>query len=69
MTIELYPIKVEGYDDQEPVFLLEALDDSAATVRIDTCVNAKNWPELSAAILTALKMMRLPASSTPGEQE
>lgn len=60
MGINLYPVKIEAYDAEKfHVFDAEAEDDACAKVTLHLCTNAQAWPEMSAAILEALKMMRL----------
>ena len=59
MAIEAYPVKFEIMDEGECLAKVETFDVSAATVKIDTCVDDKSWPELSAKIQECLVLMRL----------
>ena len=61
MKIDVFPVKIEGYDDdmKEGVFTVEASDEACANVKITTAVNAGTWDELSAAIRKSLLMMKL----------
>lgn len=60
MTIEVYPVKYEGYDESgEPMFRLEAFDEGGAKVTIETFVNSSVWLDLSSAIHKALVDMKL----------
>ena len=57
MTIEIYPTAIEGYEDTDGIFKLEALDECAAKLTISTAVNPDNWPAVSEAIMKSLQMM------------
>lgn len=58
MTIKVYPTKMCGYDGiGDCVFTLDTFDEVCATLKIDTSVSPAYWPELSEAILAALKQM------------
>lgn len=61
MKIDLFPVKIEGYDDEmkDGVFTVSASDEACAEVKITTAVNVQTWDELSAAIRKALLMMKL----------
>jgi hypothetical protein len=69
MTIELYPVKIEAYEDGEPMFKLEAFDEHCATLTVDTLVSHGNIDELFAAIKDGLKLMRLSKCESDGEAE
>jgi hypothetical protein len=57
MTIEIYPVMVEAYDDIDGIFKLKAVDEVAAEIEITTVVNPDNWPEISEAIMKSLQLM------------
>ena len=59
MSIELYPTKIEGYENGEPMFKVEAFDEDTASISIDAVVSMKNYKELFASIEKALKILRL----------
>lgn len=58
-NLQVYPTKFEAYDEDLPVFTVEAYDDCSANVNITACVNATEWPAISASIHEALKAMKL----------
>lgn len=57
--IKIFPTEIEAYQDGSPVFKVTAQDEFCAEVEINTWQSAESWPETSAAILEALKMMQL----------
>lgn len=57
--IQIYPVEVEAYQDGSPCFKVTATDEFCAEIEVQTCQSAESWPETSAAILEALKMMKL----------
>lgn len=61
MSIEVYPVKFEAYDPEfkTGVFSIEAMDECCATVKIDTPVCDRSWPEISDKILECLVALRL----------
>jgi len=60
MSFEVYPSKIEIYDDAGfDMVCIKTEDGSVATVEIKLGVTASEWPELSDTILKALKMCRL----------
>jgi hypothetical protein len=63
MTIEIYPVMIEAYEDTDGIFKLQALDECAAEITISTAVNPDNWPAVSEAIGAALAMMFPPGRS------
>ena len=64
MTIELFPIAIEGYDEiNEGVFKIKAIDECSAEIEITTMINPGVWPEISEAIMKSLQMM-YPAESS-----
>lgn len=58
MSLSLYPVKIEIYDVQEHVAIVEMFDETSANVTISTVVNVNSWPEILWAIHEALKSMR-----------
>jgi hypothetical protein len=68
MAIEIYPVKIEAYEDGEPMFKLSAFDEHCATLTVDTLVSNGNIDELFAAIKEGLKLMRL-SECADGEAE
>lgn len=59
MKIDTYPVRYEAYDDDFGLFTLQAFDETSAELKVTAMVNADNWPQISDAILTCLKNMRL----------
>ncbi len=61
MSIEVIPVKIEGYDAEmkEGVFTVVAEDEASATVTISRCVNVEAWDEISAKVREALVMLKL----------
>jgi len=59
MSIDISPVKIEGYEGQDIVFSITMFDEACAEVEIRTLVSVGSWPEISAAILKSLKMMKL----------
>lgn len=61
MSIEVYPVKVEGIDGEtkDSVFNIEMVDEACAQVKILGSVNVLRWDELSAAIRKSLLMLKL----------
>jgi hypothetical protein len=57
MTVEIYPVVIEAYDNVSGVFTLKAVDEVAAEIEITTVVNPHNWPEISEAIMKSLQLM------------
>lgn len=57
MTIESTPTKFEIYDGQTLIAKVKMFDDVASSIKIKTLVSPKTWPELSDAILRALRQM------------
>ena len=57
MTIESTPTKFEIYDGQSLLAKIKMFDDVASSIKIKTLVSPGTWPELSDAILDALKQM------------
>lgn len=57
MTIESTPTKFEIYDGQTLLVKVKMFDDVASNIKINTLVSPETWPELSDAILDALKQM------------
>lgn len=57
MTIESTPAKFEIYDGQSLIAKVKMFDDVASNIKIKTLVSPETWPELSDAILSALKQM------------
>lgn len=57
MTIESTPTKFEIYDGQSLLAKVKMFDDAASSIKIKTLVSPGTWPELSDAILDALKQM------------
>lgn len=59
MTLEITPVKFEIHESFDLLATVNMADTSCAEVGIKTVVSVESWPELSAAILTALKEMRV----------
>lgn len=57
MTIESTPTKFEIYDGQTLIAKVKMFDDVASNIKINTLVSPETWPELSGAILEALRLM------------
>ena len=57
--IKLFAVEVEAYQDGSPAFKITAIDGVCAEIEIQTYQSEASWPETSAAILEALKMMQL----------
>ena len=57
MTIESTPTKFEIYDCKNLIAKVKMFDDVASSIKIKTFVSPETWPELSDAILDALKLM------------
>ena len=57
MTIESTPTKFEIYDGQTLIAKVKMFDDVASSIKIKTLVSPETWPELSDAILRALRKM------------
>lgn len=57
MTIESTPTKFEIYDGQSLLAKIKMFDDVASSIKIKTLVSPETWPELSDAILRALRQM------------
>jgi hypothetical protein len=62
MTLKLYPTKIEIHDDevQQLMATVEMFDEACSDIEIKTVCCPESWPELSDAILEALKMMHKP---------
>jgi hypothetical protein len=55
-----YVTRVEIWDNYGfRMAVVEAKDEATATVNIEMGVTSNDWPELSAAILNAIKSMKL----------
>jgi len=59
MTYEIYPVKLEIFDEDVCYASVETFDTSAASVTIKQIINANEWPELAEAIHQALKACKL----------
>ena len=61
MTITVYPVKFEAYDDttKDLVFVVEAVDEAAASVTIKGCIDVAAWDGLAPKIRAALAALRL----------
>jgi len=61
MDINVYPTTIEAVNKKYgyTVFTLEAFDEAAATLKVDCCINASDWDDISKAIKEALIMMKL----------
>lgn len=61
MSITVYPVKFEAYSDdtKDLMFIVEAIDEGAASVTIKTCVDVASWDKLASAIRAAIVQMRL----------
>lgn len=57
MTVESTPTKFEIYEGQTLIAKVKMFDDVASSIKIKTLVSPGTWPELSDAILDALKQM------------
>lgn len=55
--MELFYSKIEIYDDDFPVAIIEAEDDSSAKMQFDGFINPGNWPSVSEKIGEALSVM------------
>lgn len=55
--MELFHAKIEIYDDDCPIAIIEATDDCSAKIQFDGFVNPGNWDEVSAEIRKALIIM------------
>lgn len=69
MTIEVYPVAFEGYEDGEAVFKVKAFDEATAEVSIDTVVNAASWKEISNHIRECLLKMKLDGDEVESEED
>ena len=68
MTIELYPVKIEAYENDENLFRLEAFDENSANLTVDGLLHPGNVDAVFAAVKAGLQMMRLVPSDVPSEQ-
>lgn len=61
IRIKSYPVKIEAYDvdTKDPVFNVDAFDESAANVIISTVVNVSMWDVISSEIRKALVALEL----------
>jgi hypothetical protein len=57
--IELYPVKIEAYEDGENLFKLESFDEHVATLTFDGLIHPGNVDEVFSAVRAGLKMLRL----------
>jgi hypothetical protein len=58
-NIRIYPTEIEAHDAVGPVFKIKANDEFTATIEFSGLVCLTNWPEISAAIVESLEMMKL----------
>jgi hypothetical protein len=59
MTIKTYPTKFEGYENNEPIFSLSAIDEYGAELKVSTILNLHIWDELAPIIRECLSQMNL----------
>ena len=57
--LKVYPTRFEAYEAGDAVFQVEAFDESAATVKIDTVLNVEKWDEIAPLIRQCLVDMEL----------
>ena len=57
--MEIYPVKLEIYDEDLPAAKVETFDNCAAHIEVTMLVSAASWKELSNKIHEALLMMKL----------
>lgn len=57
--MEMYPVKIEIYDEDMPAAKVETFDNCAAHIEVTMMVNAASWKELADKIHEALLMMKL----------
>ena len=60
MTYTATPTRFEIYDETDPQELaakIVMMDEAASVIKIRTCVSPDNWPGLSDAIMSALRLM------------
>ena len=57
--LKVYPTKFEAYETGDAIFQVEAFDESAATVKIDTVLNVEKWDEIAPLIRKCLMDMEL----------
>ena len=57
--IKVYPTKFEAYDMDMQIFRVEAFDESAANVYIDTVVDVAIWDEIAPLIRKCLVDMEI----------
>lgn len=57
--MEIYPVKLEIYDEDLPAAKVETFDNCDAHIEITMTVNAESWKELSEKIQEALISMKL----------
>ena len=60
--MKVYPTKFEAYEGAEccdSLFRVEAFDEGAATVHIDTVVNVESWDEIAIEVRKCLVAMEL----------
>jgi hypothetical protein len=68
IRIKSYPVKIEAYDvdTNDPIFVVDSFDDSAASVTISTVVNVSMWDVISPEIRKALVSLVLDESQLSG---
>lgn len=59
--MEIYPVKIEIYDEDLPAAKVETFDSCAAKVEVPMLVSATSWKALSEKIYEALLAMKLEA--------
>ena len=60
--MKVYPTKFEAYSEPDCIdsmFKVEAFDEGAATVSIDTVVNVESWDEIAVEVRKCLVAMEL----------
>lgn len=57
--MEIYPVKIEIYDDDLPAAKVETFDNCDAHIEVTMLVTAASWKELSEKIHEALISMKL----------
>lgn len=57
--IKTVSTKIVGYDADGELFVIEAIDETAASIEIKCGVDVADWDELQAAIRSALELMNL----------
>ena len=57
--IKVYPTKFEAYDMDMQIFRVEAFDEAAANVYIDTVVDVSTWDEIAPLIRKCLVDMEI----------